>query len=233
MWSKALGRLELLVLLGAFLTVIISTRNSFSRSGPVRLARAILVIFSVTGFLGLLSLVSAREWRDPSDLALYGFLVGPRYLVPVGIILLGSLLWLVSFAQKTRGGVVATICLGLGLATFLAHGGYERRLAARITPLNCISHDRAWHLIVASAREARSAQLRIPNLPMGALTQEFYDFDLKLFEPLLHDELHLPPGERCEFGDWRECRTRLRANYDRAVPSLRPLMDLLRLEDKN
>ena len=222
-----------LVLLGAFLTVIISTRNSFSRSGPVRLARAILVIFSVTGFLGLLSLVSAREWRDPSDLALYGFLVGPRYLVPVGIILLGSLLWLISFAQKTRGGVVATICLGLGLATFLAHGGYERRLAARITPLNCISHDRAWRLIVASAREARSAQLRIPNLPMGALTQEFYDFDLKLFEPLLHDELHLPPGERCEFGDWRECRTRLRANYDRAVPSLRPLMDLLRLEDKN
>ena len=129
--------------------------------------------------------------------------------------------------------MVATLSLGLGLAAYLAHNGYERRLSPRVTPLNCISHDHAWQLIVTSAHEAKSAQLRIPNLPMGALTQEFYDFDLKLFEPLLHDELQLPRRERCEFVDWRDCRTTMRANYDRAVPSLRPLIDLLRLEEKN
>jgi hypothetical protein len=222
------------VLLAAFVTVIIAIRNCFGVSGTVPLARATLIIFSVTGFLALLSLVSAREWHDPSDLALFGFLVGPRYLLPVGIILSGSFLWLISFAQKcTRASVVAALSLGLGLATYFAHSGYERRLSPRVTPLNCISHDRAWRLIVTSAREAKAAQLRIPNIPMGALTQEFYDFDLKLFEPLLHDELQLPRREHCEFVDWRECRTRLRANYDRAVPSLRPLMDLLRLEEKN
>ena len=221
------------VLLAVSVTVIIAIRNCFGRSGTVPLARATLIIFSVTGFLALLSMVGAREWRDPSDLALFGFLVGPRYLLPVGIILLGSFLWLISFVQTTRASVVAALSLGLGLATYFAHSGYERRLSPRVTPLNCISHGRAWRLIVASAREAKSAQLRIPNLPMGALTQEFYDFDLKLFEPLLHDELHLPPRERCEFVDWRECRTALRANYDRAVPSLRPLRDLLRLEEKN
>jgi hypothetical protein len=110
---------------------------------------------------------------------------------------------------------------------------YERRLLPRVAPLNLISHDRGWRLIVASAREAKSAQLPIPNLPIGALTQEFYDFDLRLFEPLLHDELHLPQHERCEFIDWHECRKRLRTDYDRAVPSLRPLMNLLELEQKN
>ena len=221
------------VLLAAFATVMIAIYNSFGRCGTVPLARATLLIFSVTGFLALLSVVSVREWHRPSDLALFGFLVGPRYLLPVGIILSGSLLWLISLARNARASVVATLSLGLGLAAYLAHNGYERRLSPRVTPLNCISHDHAWQLIVTSAHEAKSAQLRIPNLPMGALTQEFYDFDLKLFEPLLHDELQLPRRERCEFVDWRDCRTTMRANYDRAVPSLRPLIDLLRLEEKN
>lgn len=88
--------------------------------------------------------------------------------------------------------VVVAVSLCLGLASYLAHPGYERRLLPRVAPLNFISHDRGWRLIVASAREAKSAQLPIPNLPVGALTQEFYDFDLRLFEPLLHDELHPP-----------------------------------------
>ena len=221
------------VLLAAVIAVTFAIRDCVGRSSAALLARSTLIVFSVIGFVAFLSLISAREWRDPNDLALFGFLVGPRYLLPAVIILLGSFLWCISFTQKARVNVVVAVSLCLGLATYLAHPGYARRLLPRVAPLNLISHDRGWRLIVASAREAKSAQLPIPNLPIGALTQEFYDFDLRLFEPLLHDELHLPQRERCEFIDWHECRKRLRTDYDRAVPSLRPLMNLLQLEQKN
>jgi hypothetical protein len=223
----------ILVLVAAAIAVIFAIRDCAGRSSAALLARSTLIVFSVIAFFAFLSLISAREWRDPNALALFGFLVGPRYLLPAVIILLGSFLWCISFAQNVRVSVVVAVSLCLGVATYLAHRGYERRLLPRIAPLNLISHDRGWRLIVASAREAKSAQLPIPNLPIGALTQEFYDWDLRLIEPLLHDELHLPQRERCEFVDWHECRTRLRTDYDRALPSLRPLMNLLQLEENN
>ena len=50
------------------------------------------------------------------------------------------------------------------------------------------------------------AKLPIPNIPLASLAQEFHQYDLRLFEPLLHDELKLPAPERCEFVEWPECR---------------------------
>jgi hypothetical protein len=221
----------IIVIFAACVALISAIRDGLSRSGTVPLARAMFIFFSAAGFSGLLLMVSIRKWSVPPDLALFGFLVGPRYLLPVVVILTGALLWLISFAHGKRAVVIAGLSLVFGLATLLTYTRYEKTISPRVTPLNSISHDRAWRLLVSAAREARSAKLRIPNLPIGALTQEFYDFDLKLYEPLLHDELHLPANERCEFIDWRDCRTTLRVDYERAVPSLRPLIGILHLEE--
>ena len=65
---------------------------------------------------------------------------------------------------------------------------------------------------------------------MGALTKEFSDWDLKLFEPLLHFDLRLPPGEEIAFASWDVFAAGIPEEYAVSVPSLRPLVELLNLE---
>jgi hypothetical protein len=60
------------------------------------------------------------------------------------------------------------------------------------------------------------------------LTQEFANWDLKLFEPLLRADLKAPPGSPLSFVAWNE----LPDGYSRDVPSLVGVQKKLRLEIK-
>ena len=52
---------------------------------------------------------------------------------------------------------------------------------------------------------------------------------LSYFEPVLHDSVHLPAQERCQFVAWAQSRVGPeRSKYDNAVPSLRRVVKLLR-----
>ena len=96
-----------------------------------------------------------------------------------------------------------------------------------------ISHERTWQSIVAMARECRSADLAIPDVPLGALTQEFYDWDLKLFEPLLRADLNLPEGTSMNIAPWTAFAGESPNEYRRQVPSLAEVKKRLQLETKN
>lgn len=64
---------------------------------------------------------------------------------------------------------------------------------------------------------------------MGALTQEFYDWDLKLFEPLLRYSLHLAPEQKIEFEAWQKVRGTELKKYEAVAPSLTRVISLLKL----
>jgi hypothetical protein len=65
---------------------------------------------------------------------------------------------------------------------------------------------------------------------MGALTKEFSTWDLKLYEPLLRSDLRLPPDEKIGFASWDVFAAGIPEEYAVSVPSLRPLVELLKLE---
>jgi hypothetical protein len=113
---------------------------------------------------------------------------------------------------------------------FVGNYEYRAHIYPKQFPRNQISHGQAWKLIKATAQECRSAHLPIPNIPLAPLAQEFHPYDLRLFEPLLHDELNLPAQERCEFAEWQECRGPARARYEEASTSLKKVVALLDLE---
>src|SRR5207247_6589563 len=82
----------------------------------------------------------------------------------------------------------------LALGTIVAHVSYESRVLPKLTPLHGASHIQVWRNLVQIAREARAANLPIPNLPLQSLSG-FPFVDFKFLEPILDDKLHLPKTE--------------------------------------
>jgi hypothetical protein len=99
----------------------------------------------------------------------------------------------------------------------------------QLSPSATISHGKAWRAIVSLSQECLAANLPVPNVPMGALTQEFYDWDLKLFEPLLRYSLHLAPEQKIEFEAWQKVRGTELKKYEAVAPSLTRVISLLKL----
>ena len=58
----------------------------------------------------------------------------------------------------------------------------------------------------------------------------FAFIDLKFFEPLLRDELHISVSEQCQFIEWDQCDDERRAEYFAKCPSLVQLARLLDLK---
>ena len=65
------------------------------------------------------------------------------------------------------------------------------------------------------------AQLPVPNIPLGVLTQGWMDADMRVMEPLIRRDLRLAPEEKMEMIGWEEY-TAQRERYA-TVPSLRLL----------
>jgi hypothetical protein len=66
-------------------------------------------------------------------------------------------------------------------------------------------------------------------VPLGALTQEFHDWDLKLFEPLLRSDLKVPPETTLQMGPWADFAVASPETYAREVPSLARVRKQLKL----
>ena len=192
--------------------------------------RFLLHSFSSTLFLGIIALISLRLWLEPSPNGFAGYLSGSRHLIPVSFALAGILTEM--FLLVAWLPVVPTVVLNVGVAicALVAHLHFAAHIYPKAAPRARISHDRAWRSIVAMARECQNAGLAIPNVPLGQLTQEFGDWDLKLFEPLLRADLKLPPETKLELVPWNDLANAAADNYSRQVPSLAAVKKRLRLD---
>jgi hypothetical protein len=224
-WALGLGMFLL-----AGLAVFHLTRVALRAPDSRNLTMFVLHAFSIVSFLACVGLVAARDSFEPSSRGVTPFLFGARYVIPISFTLLGTMTALVLPIVARARPPMATLFLGVAAIMFLDNYEYRTHLYPKHFPRNQISHDRAWKLIKATVRECRAAHLLIPNIPLAPLTQEFHPYDLRLFEPLLHDELNLPADERCEFAEWAQCRGPLRPSYEQAVPSLKKVIAVLDLE---
>jgi hypothetical protein len=174
----------------------------------------------------MIALISIREWREPSLQGFEGYLAGSRYLIPSAFALAGIMADLLFLFPSAPIFLNATINVGLAVCAVLGNLQYAANVYPKLKPRSMISHASAWQAVVAMARECQSADLAIPNVPLGILTQEFYDWDLKKFEPLLRADLKTPPGTSLQFVAWNEVPN----EYYRDVPALVRVQNKLQLK---
>lgn len=224
-WPFGLG-ISILAAVALFYLARTALRAPDSRT----LTMFVLHAFSIASFFVCVGLIVMRETLEPSPVSMGVFLIGSRYLVPTCFTLLGSLTAIFSALAARARAQAASLFLLVAVCMFLTNYEYRVHLYPKQFPRNQISHGEAWKLIKATAQECRAAQLPIPNIPLTSLAQEFHQYDLRLFEPLLHDELNLPASERCKFVEWQECRGPARPRYEQAAPSLNKVIAMLNLE---
>lgn len=192
-------------------------------------ARLVFHIFTSVSFLTMIALISLRVWRIPSPNGFGDYLAGSRYLIPGSFALAGltaELLCLVDFMSVFAS---AFFSLGLGVCVILGNFQFAANIRPKSQPRAMISHENVWRSIVSMARECQSADLAIPNIPLGELTQEFHDWDLKLFEPLLRADLRTPPETTIQIEPWQGFVNGSPDIYSRKVPSLAKVRKQLNL----
>lgn len=225
-WPFGLG-----IALLAISVVVYLARASMRVSDSRTLTMFVLHTFGISSFLMCIALIAARAAFEPSTVGLNAFLNGSRYLVPICFTLLGTVTALSSNLAVRARVQTAALFLGIAVAMFVANQQYRINLYPKYFPRNQISHGQAWKLIKATVEECRAAHLPIPNIPLAPLAQEFHDYDLRLFEPLLRSELNWGASDApFQFIEWQECRGPARARYEQAAPSLDKVVALLGLE---
>jgi hypothetical protein len=191
-------------------------------------ARFILHTFASVSFLTITALIVTREWQEPAPNGFANYFTGARYLIPSTFALAGvmsEVLFLLASAPILLNAILSA---GLAVCAIIGNLEYAANVYPKVKPRSMISHASAWQSVVSMARECRSADLAIPNVPLGALTQEFGDWDLRLFEPLLRADLKLPAGTSLQFVAWNETPD----GYYRDVPSLFAVRKKLQLETR-
>ena len=191
-------------------------------------ARFILQTFASVSFLTIIASTSARAWREPSSYGFEVYLTGSRYLIPSTFALAGEMVELLFLFASVPILLSALLNIGLAVCAITGNLHYARNVYPKLAPRSMISHGHAWQSVVAMASECQRANLAIPNVPLGALTQEF-GWDLKLFEPLLRADLETPSGTSLQFVEWTGLRNELPNEYYRDVPSLGGVQKNLRL----
>jgi hypothetical protein len=222
-----------LVLAVATAGIWLRTRAVFSRRDPDSLTPLVIHSFSFVGCIVFFGMMAMRELHEIDELnrEFTEFFVSPRYVIPFSLAILpGPLLLLLSVMHR-RQRFAAVVAIAFGIAALFAHIHYKRVVSPRVLANNSIPHPKAWKLIVAMAQECRAVGLPVPNMSMYQLETNPNEPDLRYFEPVLHDSLHLPREERCRFVDWAQSRGVERARYDTAAPSLRRVIKLLRIQD--
>ncbi|MEY2565048.1 MAG: hypothetical protein QOH88_3241 [Verrucomicrobiota bacterium] len=217
----------LLVIAGSILTLRWLLRKSVREPTPENVTRFALHGFSIAGFLALVALIATRQFQsasiDAAATVVAVFAAVPRYIVPLHFLMIASAADLcVSLARRAPRFSSGLFC-ALALAALAAQVDYRWSTFPYVAQYARISHSSAWGLIVATARECRAAHLPLPNLPLRTLTQEFDDWDPRMFEPLLRRELNLSPDEKIEMITWEEYRQGNRDRYRESVPSLQLL----------
>ncbi len=119
----------------------------------------------------------------------------------------------------------------LAVCALIGQRQFARHSYKQVQPDAAISHDHAWSLVLAMAAQERAAGLAVPNVPLGHLTHEFYDWDTKLFEPLPRHELHLSSQKRITFIEMQKALSVRSAEYESKVPAFAQLRGILKLND--
>ena len=217
------------VLLGFALLLGATFRLAVKNPADRHQIRFVLHTFAAISFLTSVALIAIRQWSEPSANHFADYLSGPRYLIPASLVLVGFLFELFVAISSLPGMRGVLLNVAVGLCAVAGHLYFAARIYPIISPRAMISHDRAWRSIVAMARECRSAGLAIPNVPLGELTQEFSDWDLKLFEPLLRSDLKSLETD-LPIAPWSEFENGSPDQYSRNVPALAEVRRRLRLE---
>ena len=192
--------------------------------------RLLLHSFASTLFVMIVALVSVRQWMEAAPHGFADYLGGPRHLIPVSFALIGivtEIFLLVAWLPVLPGVILN---LAVGACAVAAHLQFVAHIYPKAAGGAMISHERAWHSIVAMARECQQAGLAVPNVPLGQLTQEFADWDVKLFEPLLRSDLKLAPETTLELIAWSDVTNAPADKYSRQVPSLAKVRKQLHLD---
>ena len=228
-WQSAPHWLNGLAILLAFGFLVTSTFFRFLREPTVRNRTSfVLQTFASVSFLTILALISVRVWREPPSHGFADYLTGSRYLIPSSFALAGVMVELLFLFASAPVFLNAILSVGLAVCAVIGNLQYAANVYPKVKPRSMISHASAWQAVVAMARECRRADLPIPNVPLGALTQEFYDWDLKRFEPLLRADLKALPGTNLQFVAWNEVPN----EYYRDVPALVEVQKKLQLETR-
>jgi hypothetical protein len=220
--------LFLVVLAISFL--VLRARSCLRQPTPDQLTQFCLHCFSLTAFCALVFMMVARHSIEPDPSPIQNYLLGSRYLVPGNFMLFGSFAVLAVMASRRAPNVGAVLFVILGFVALMAGRQFGATTYRKIDPRAEISHGKAWRSLVSLARECRAASLPVPNVPMAPLTEEFFDFDLKLYEPLLRYSLHLPREERIAFEPWEKIRGAELQKYQSVAPSLQRITRLLKLD---
>lgn len=218
----------LAIFLGLVLLVSVAFFRSLREPTTRNQARFVLQTFASVSFLTIVALIAVRLWREPETRGFADYLTGSRYLVPASVALTGGISELL-FLRASATILNAILQVGLAVCAIIGNLQYATYVYPKLSPRSMISHAHAWQLIVTMAKECQKADLAIPNVPLGALVQEFKAWDLKMFEPLLRADLRSPPGTSLQFVEWIDFMNELRFEYDRDVPSfgkLRHKLDL-------
>jgi hypothetical protein len=219
----------LLLLILAASSLILMARSCLRRPTPERLSQFILHCFSIVVFCGFVLMAIARYLVEPDPSGFHNFLLGSRYLVPGNLLLFGTFAALTVRMTRRAGRAGIFLFIALGLAAFVASKQFGATDYKQVFPGSAISHGKSWRAMVSLSQECRAANLPIPNVPMGALTCEFYDWDLKLYEPLLRYSLHLAPEQQIEFEAWEKMRGTELKKYEAVAPSLNRVISILKL----
>jgi hypothetical protein len=189
----------------------------------------VLAAFAGVSFIALVALISARELTHPSANGFSDYFLGSRYLIPAQFALLGFLILLLIRVNAVPFLLSLFVNFFLLFGAIAGNAQFRRNVYPRVEPKSVVSHARAWRSIVAMAAQCQKAGLAIPNAPLGVLTQEFADWDLKRFEPLLHSELKIITETPLKFIPWDEVSNEPPEEYAKKVPALRDVKESLTL----
>ena len=215
-----------LVIAASVLLIFWLVRKAFREPTPRNLTWCALHIFSISAFFAFIGLAAVRQLQaapslDQAWMSLTYTTVYPRYIVPLHFTVIGSAIgaavWLMQRAPRLAPAAFAVLVL----AAITAQKDFQVTTFPYREPVWRISHGAAWRLVLATVRECRMAQLPVPNIPLGVLTQGWMDADMRVMEPLIRRDLRLAPEEKMEMIGWEEY-TAQRERYA-TVPSLRLL----------
>jgi hypothetical protein len=213
-------------------TIFVFVRFFFRRaragSCERRDSEALLAVFSRGLLLSLLIMIAKRESDQPGERPLSSYLTEARYIYPFTAAWLGLALSATLRLSVRRLKIAGVAFLIFGFAALGADLEYASEIWPRVAPLHGASNLEIWRYVLQTAREARAADLPIPNIPLQRMTG-FAFIDVKFFEPLLRDELHISASDQCHFIEWHQCSDEQRTEYFAKCPSLLQLARLLDL----
>jgi hypothetical protein len=229
LWTDWPYGLALVAIIVAMVTAIVFRTLLNRRSTPAQRGTFVLAAFAAVSFITLVALISARELTHPSANGFSDYFVGSRYLIPAQFALLGFLILLFIRMNAVPFIVSLVVNFFLLFSAIAGNAQFRKNVYPRVEPKSVVSHARAWKSIVTMAAQCQKAGLAIPNVPLGVLTQEFADWDLNRFEPLLRSELKPNTETTLEFIPWERVANEPPEEYAKNVPALRDVKESLTL----